>query len=166
MTLFKKSLAIVVCTLTLTSAFSHDDQQYSEQIVKSFSVNKNTQLQIENTNGKVEIEAWDNDEIVVTAIIYAHDKAGREKVTVALLQKGDTIDIDTHYEKQSVWNNYNSARVDYFINVPLKEARSFKENFQGDKYLDDSLDTNYIESDYRTPEPKNYKSSAVSNPAV
>jgi len=50
--------------------------------------------------------------------------------------------------------------------LALNTSESFKEDFQGDRYLDESLDTNYNESDFRTPESKNYRSSADSNPAV
>ena len=52
------------------------------------------------------------------------------------------------------------------LNLALNTSESFKEDFQGDRYLDESLDTNYNESDFRTPESKNYSSSADSNPAV
>lgn len=118
MTLLKHAFTFAMCALTTVSAVAHDDMQYKEKVVKAFSVNENTQLQIENTNGKVEIEAWDKDEVVIVATIFADNKEGRERIELDFSQSGDTIDIDTHFKKQWGWNNYNHAKVDYFINVP------------------------------------------------
>jgi len=118
MTLLKPTLALAICALISTSVFAHNDQRYKETVEKTFSANANTQLQIENTNGKVEIEAWSKNEVLVTASIYSKGKEGRERVEVELSQRGNTIDIETHFAKQFGWNNGGYAKVDFFINVP------------------------------------------------
>lgn len=118
MTLLKQAFAIALCTLTTTSVFAHSGERYQEEVVKTFAAGGNTQLQIENTNGKVVIEAWDKDEVLVTATISTKDKASRDKVEVVLSQSGDTIDIETHFAKQLSWSNNNYAKVDFVINVP------------------------------------------------
>lgn len=118
MTLLKYSLAGVLCALTATAVIAHDDERYQDKVVKTFSANANTQLQIDNTNGKVGIEGWNKDEVQITATIYTKNEAGRERVEVLVAQNGDTIDIDTHFAKQSGWSNNNYAQVDYVIYVP------------------------------------------------
>jgi len=118
MNLVKPTLAFALCALTSASVFAHNGQRYTETVEKTFSADAGTQLQIENTNGKVEIEAWSKDEVLVTATIYSKDKEGRERVEVELSQRGNTIDIETHFAKQFSWNNSGYAKVDYFINVP------------------------------------------------
>ena len=118
MTLFKQTFAVALCAVASTNAIAHDETRHVETIEKTFAVDDNAQLQIENTNGKVEIEAWDRNEVVITASIYSKNAEGRDAVEVLLTQKGNTIDIDTEYKKQSFWNNNNYSKVDYFINVP------------------------------------------------
>jgi len=118
MTLLKLTLALALYAATSTNVFAHNVKRYSETVEKTFPADKSTQLRIENTNGKVEIEAWDKDKVVVTATIYAEDKEGRDRVKVIVTQRGNRLDVSTDFKNQFSWSNHNYSKVDYFINAP------------------------------------------------
>lgn len=130
MTLLKLTLALVIYAVTSLSVFAHNDKRYSETVEKTFLVDKNALLRIENTNGKVEIEAWDKDEIVVTAKIYTEDKEGRDRVKVIITQQNNRLDISTEFKNQFSWGKQSYSQVDYFITVPTHTS------------LDDTILTN------------------------
>lgn len=90
-----------------------------DEINKSFTVGDNSSFRLENVNGSVDIQSWQEKVIQVTAIIEADDQDDRDRISVDMNQNDRGVSVETRYEKTSGWgNNNNSGSVDYRIMVP------------------------------------------------
>jgi len=90
-----------------------------DEINKSFTVGENSSFRLENVNGSVDIQSWQQKVIQVTAIIEADDQDDRDRISVDMSQNDRGVSVETRYEKASGWgNNNNSGSVDYRIMVP------------------------------------------------
>mgnify|MGYP000468780448 CR=1 FL=1 len=91
-----------------------------DTIEKSFDVNANSELSLDNVNGKVEIISWSKQQVQVNATIKADSQEERERITIEMQQKGKEIKVKTRYKDKSFFdkNNSNSGQVTYQIMVP------------------------------------------------
>ncbi|WDD97930.1 DUF4097 family beta strand repeat-containing protein [Thalassomonas actiniarum] len=90
-----------------------------DEINKSFTVGDNSSFRLENVNGSVDIQSWQQKVIQVTAIIEADDQDDRDRISIDMSQNDRGVSVETRYEKTSTWgNNHNSGSVDYRIMVP------------------------------------------------
>jgi len=90
-----------------------------DEVVKSFDVDENSSLRLENVNGSVSIIAWDKNEIKVTAIVTADDQDDRDRITIEMEQNSRGVSVETRYKKQSGWGSHHSGKVDYKVSVPF-----------------------------------------------
>ena len=92
--------------LMSTLIFGLSGQVYADvvdEIEKSFDVEANSSLRLENVNGSVEIIAWQENEIKVTAAITADNQDGRDRITIEMEQNSRGVHVETRYKKQSSW---------------------------------------------------------------
>ena len=90
-----------------------------DEINKSFTVGDSSSFRLENVNGSVDIQSWQENVIQVTAIIEADDQQDRDRISIDMSQNGRGVSVETRFEKTSTWgNNNHSGSVDYRIMVP------------------------------------------------
>mgnify|MGYP000350540574 CR=1 FL=1 len=118
MNLFKKSALVAICSITALTAYGHSDRDYQEHIEKSFVVGTDASLVLDNLNGKVDIQAWSNNEVKIMATILAKDEEDREKVEVILKQNNGRVSVETDYERSYFGHNHSHTKVDFEIMVP------------------------------------------------
>ncbi|WP_394172571.1 DUF4097 family beta strand repeat-containing protein [Thalassotalea litorea] len=120
-----KNLSLL--SLALASLITFQAQADVDKTVeKSFDLSGKGELLVDNVNGNVEINAWDQNQVAVTAIITADDEDDLQNVEVKMHQSGDRISIETDYKERGGWGNSNgSGSVKYVIKVP--ETMDLKE---------------------------------------
>lgn len=110
---------ITIALLTTCALNVHAN--VNDTIEKTFNLSGQGELVLENINGDVVIESWDNNSVKVTAEINASSQEARDRVQVKMKQSGDRIIVETDYENNSGgWgrNSNNSGSVDYVVMVP------------------------------------------------
>lgn len=148
------ALIVVVGLLTDVAVAKEKglDFEKSRKISKSYKVQSNVKLEIENTFGRVHINTWDQSTITVDIEIIA--RMHNESRAQALL---DRIEIDIN-ESSSVisfetrlGNLKNRDREEFEINYkvnmpksnPLKLRNSFGDNYLGDLSGDNEINISY-----------------------
>jgi len=86
----------------------------SEEMVRSFPLDPDGSVTLENINGDAVIEGWDRDEVSVEAVLTADDQATLDKLEVAIDATPRRIRIETEYPSGS----YGRLNVDYTLRVP------------------------------------------------
>lgn len=126
---FKK----LITTSSVLLAISFTSQaDIVDQVEKSFEFEGKSSLRVNNINGSVEIKAWDNTRITVTATITADDQEDRDNIIVDMEQSGAGLNVETRYKEKSRWGkNNNSGQVEYVINVPANTDLSAIELVNG-----------------------------------
>lgn len=113
----KKALFSFVLSLalggSLTSFVSGANEQ--DEIRKSFNLNPQATVSLDNVNGSVTIKTWDQPKIEITAIKTGDSKEKIDLVDIVIKAQPDSVDIDTIYPKGI--KNVNVA-VKYEITVP------------------------------------------------
>lgn len=83
---------------------------------------------LENTNGRVEVAAWDGAEVRIEATKHAVSEQALERLEVEIDGEPDHVRVRTRHPR-SRWMG-GAGRVDYFVRVP-RTARVRVENVNG-----------------------------------
>lgn len=111
----------IVLGCALSSIFSLSAfADVTDTVEQSFDVNTNSQFSLNNINGAVEINSWDEQIIKVEAIIRAEDQEEFDRVNVKMAQNGESVSVETDYEENSKWRNNQSAQVTYKVWLPVE----------------------------------------------
>lgn len=80
-------------------------------------------ISLQNVNGRIEVLAWDRDEVVIEAVKSADDADKLEKTHIQVDATADALVITTRYEPTGwrFWSTNNTA-VHYTVRVPEKLA--------------------------------------------
>lgn len=128
------------------------DEEKKKVIEKSFKVNPDTELDIDNQFGKIEIDNWDKNEFYVKVEIISEGRT--ESRAQAIL---DAIDIDIASTENQVSfetevrnlknKNEEGFKINYYVKMPEINALTIKNKF-GDVYMGDrsgmlDLDVSY-----------------------
>ncbi|MCW8833003.1 MAG: DUF4097 family beta strand repeat-containing protein [Colwellia sp.] len=89
-----------------------------DTVEQSFSVEDNSQFSLENINGEVVINSWQEASIKVEATIQADNQEQRDRVEVKMKQNGQHVVVETHYQEKSSWGNNQTAQVEYRVWLP------------------------------------------------
>lgn len=127
-TLLKSS--VIICALASAYA-SSSFADVTDTIERSFSVGDNSQFSLENINGDVIINSWNESSIKVEAIINADSQEDRELVEVKMKQNGQHVDVSTHYDEHSNKRHNQTAKVEYNIWLPSDTTLSDVELVNG-----------------------------------
>ena len=110
-------------------AIDAQSDEYQKEYNKEYKVNNNTQLQIENKFGNVDIVNWDKNLISIKAVVkvWAKNKEDGDKllsyINVNFSQEGDLVkaitDIDNDINKKFGFNwNNKKMEINYTVNMP------------------------------------------------
>jgi len=125
-------------------AQNHDDN--NEQVKtysKSYTVDDNDKLQIDNRFGKVIVNTWNKNEfkVDVQVKVEAKDQSATKKwldnVTISDSKSGSTVSFQTNIGKQgdswTSWFNgqssYRKMEVDYMVYMPAKNALNINNKY-------------------------------------
>jgi len=115
----KNSLLKISCASLFALALQVQAKVVDE-VERSFDVDADSSLRLENINGGVNILAWDKNIIRVNAVITADDQDDRERIHIDMDQNSRGVHVETRYEKESGWgNNHSSGKVEYTVMVPV-----------------------------------------------
>jgi len=97
-----------------------DGEKYSEEVNLVYSGKRDLTLNVENFNGKIEIDPWEEDFVKVNATISSNkNKSELEKIEISVVgsKSGDICNVKTIKQKEKV-----KASVKYKIKIP-QDAR-------------------------------------------
>jgi DUF4097 and DUF4098 domain-containing protein YvlB len=121
------SIAVVVSALWIVWAVTgyawarHEESQYFDQ---TFSVSERVRVSLENVNGDVHIEVWDQAEVRVQAEKFASSQELLDELEIEINASQDSVRIDTHYPHHRSFfgwfsfGNNGHYRVEYTLTVP------------------------------------------------
>ncbi|HEY7354773.1 MAG TPA: DUF4097 family beta strand repeat-containing protein [Terriglobales bacterium] len=116
----------IFMALLLNSALAHgwDDDDapiVTEQFHQTYPLAANGRISLQNINGAVHINAWDQNQVKVDAVKRAHDEKRLKEAEIRVEARQDSISIETHYPDHSNWDDddrHNPASVEYTLTVP------------------------------------------------
>ncbi len=99
-----------------------------EQTHNSYALNADGQFRLDNVNGKVQITAWDRQEVDINAVKHAKTQKDLDAVKIEIDSKPGRLTVHTKYPKGG---KSNSTSVDYEIKVPAGAHLANVENVNG-----------------------------------
>lgn len=97
----------------------------TERFEQTYPLNANGRVSVENVNGPITIEAWDRNEVKLTAIKTADTREHLADVKIKIDARPDAISIEADYDE---WNrnnngqwknkNYDKLEVEFRLMVP------------------------------------------------
>lgn len=146
---FKIFLLIVFSVSLFYSKAFAGKEEFSKVLQKQFSINSNSELEINNKYGDVHIQNWDQNEfkIVVKITVDANDKNKADELldmlTVIFTQEGDritaTTKISEDFGKAKGWFGNNSGKkfsIDYTVNMPKTNSLKISNKY-GNIFIDE-----------------------------
>jgi DUF4097 and DUF4098 domain-containing protein YvlB len=106
----------------LLAAQAHGAEPLQEEFHKTYTVNANATLSLENINGAARITAWDKNEIKVDAVKTAWSQERLDEARISVEADAAMVAIRTEYRGHE--HNFNSgdrdnpASVEYTLTVP------------------------------------------------
>ncbi|MDH3710145.1 MAG: hypothetical protein OER04_09675 [Cyclobacteriaceae bacterium] len=128
-------IALVFCSASIVQA-----QTQEKRVDKTFNVNSNTRLSIDNRFGKVHINTWDQNKIEVQVVIKAEgsESAAKEildRITIDIDESPSQISLETEIaNSRKNWRN-QSFKINYTVKMPKSNPLSVNHR-HGDIYLD------------------------------
>jgi len=134
----------------------------TKRIIKSYVVDKDDKLSINNQYGKVAVLVWDKNEIKVEVEIKAFESSENsaaellESVNIAESRDGNLISFKTNFEKTSInfWSKIKNGKeerrgvqVNYVIYMPAKNPLDINNRY-GSTEIDDFAGPVNISSSY------------------
>ncbi len=116
--LIRAACLATVLVLALTSNASA--LKMTEEFDFSYPLTADGRLSLENINGDVTIEAWDQNEVSIKAVKRGRSQEALDNATIDIDVRADRIHIETRYDQDDRgWSSKrDSASVDYTIFVP------------------------------------------------
>jgi len=110
-----KTAALLLCSALLATVAS---AKVTEKFAKTYPLDANGTIRLENVNGSVEIIAWDKAEVSLVAEKSAKSEEGLQRMHLKIESSPHRLAIKTEYEKKwKFWDNMN-AQVSYKLMVP------------------------------------------------
>ena len=110
------SIIVILLTISLTGCVFRYGENIYEYSNFEYNVDENTILDVNNMNGQIEIDGWDNDTISFHFIKKTNERYGEDefdKVDINIDEIGNKIVVETVYLE-----NTNHVSVSMKINVP------------------------------------------------
>ena len=117
-------IAAVVCALWAVTGYAWDRYEESQYFDQTFSVSGMARVSLENVNGDVHIEVWDQAEVRVQAEKFASSQELLDELEIEVNASQDFVRIDTHYPNHRFffgWLSFGKGeryRVEYTLTVP------------------------------------------------
>jgi putative adhesin len=77
---------------------------------------KDGRFELENTNGRVEISAWDESKVSIEATKRAASERRLDDIRIEISGEGDSVRVRTRYPRAHLFGG--GGRVDYVVRVP------------------------------------------------
>lgn len=115
------------------TGFASTHGHVRKEIHQTYPMAENGRLEVDNVNGKIEVKAWERNEIEVLAVKKADTEADLDRVEVEFVSAPDRLQIHTRYPRKnwSLRKHDNSVTVDYEIKVPARLALQKVQNVNG-----------------------------------
>jgi len=120
--------AMASCVLLLVAGWSAGSDEYQETIDKRFPLSAGGTVSLENVNGDVTIEAWENSEVWVQAVKSASSPELLERLKVEIDASSSAVRIDTEYpsnrrsedrdHEHAKHERGQSSKVEYTLRIP------------------------------------------------
>src|SRR5437867_5079531 len=105
----------IPCQISLQAALT-------EEFHKTFPIDADGRISLNNVNGAVHISAWDRNEAQVDAVKRGPTKEALDEARIVIDSSSGSISIRTRYPESS--HRRDSASVEYTLKVP-RRARLF-----------------------------------------
>jgi DUF4097 and DUF4098 domain-containing protein YvlB len=101
----------------------------SEELHKTYPIDADGRVSLNNVNGAVHISSWDRNEVQVDAIKRASTKEALDEASIAIDSASGSISIRTKYPESK--HHKDSASVEYTLKVPRRARLSAVETVNG-----------------------------------
>ena len=115
-------------------------QTQDKRVDKTFNVNSDTRLSIDNRFGKVHINTWDQNQVEVKVVIEAEGSESKareilDRISIDIDESPSSISFETEIQNsRRNWGN-ESFKIDYTVKMPKSNPLDL-EHRHGDIYLD------------------------------
>ena len=115
-------LVVPLFFFAFAGLLSKADASVKESVESTNAVNPGAAFSLENINGRVTIDTWDQAEIKVVALKKADNQEGLDAMEVKISAAPDHVSVETKYhrnEDSSFFGGWNhSGEVTYTVTVP------------------------------------------------
>ncbi len=131
---------ILIAILLLAGADTLLGQVKDKRVDRTFTVNNNTRLRIDNKFGKVHINTWDQNKITVQVMIEVdgNDEAAKnilDRINIKVSESSSEVRIETDIaESRDKWRNQR-FKINYTVKMPKNNPLSL-DHRHGDVYID------------------------------
>jgi len=101
----------------------------SEELHKTYPIDADGRISLNNVNGAVHISSWDRNEVQVDAIKRASTKEALDEASIVIDSASGSISIRTKYPESK--HHKDSASVEYTLKVPRRARLSAVETVNG-----------------------------------
>ncbi|PKG85877.1 hypothetical protein CXF85_03640 [Colwellia sp. 75C3] len=133
----KNSLLSLVVFTSFNLLSLQASAQINEEIERSFAVVSQSDFSLNNINGTVTINSWQESNIKVLANISAQTQESRDDMTINMAQHGQKVTVSTDYKENGYRQNKQSAKVDYQVWLPADSNLSDIELINGSLIIRD-----------------------------
>ena len=110
---------LVLCTALIVPSLQLS-AQVIEDVAQSFSVSKQSSFSLNNINGTVTINSWQENTVKVLAKISAQTQESRDDVIIKMTQTGPKVTVSTNYKENGYRQHEQAAKVDYQVWLPAE----------------------------------------------
>lgn len=132
--------SFLILLFLLTSVGTVWSQVKEKRVDKTFNVNSNTRLSIDNRFGKVHINTWDQKSIKAEVVVEVEgsESSAREvldRINIDVAESSSEVRLETEIsDSNRKWKNQR-FRIDYTISMPRNNPLDI-EHRHGDVYID------------------------------
>ena len=131
---FRRMLIGLVCAGLQTIVPAKD---LVEELHKTFPLNTDGQIQLDNVNGKIRVVAWDRAEVQLDATKRAGTQDDLENLKIEIDSQPTRLTVHTKLPKRSAWRwKGPSASVDYELKVPARARLDEIESVNGSVHIE------------------------------
>jgi len=128
-------IAASAAALVLAAAVTHNAfAKVNETINQVYDTSAHPTLRIDNVNGDLTLEGWDQNRVEITAIKFAGDAEDLADLKVEMRKDGDAVVIHVKYpHENNFWNHgHEGPGVNFTIKVPKGTGVDKAEFVNGD----------------------------------
>jgi DUF4097 and DUF4098 domain-containing protein YvlB len=132
----KTMITAAVCFLSVGMAFAGN---YTETFDQSYALGSGGRFGLENINGDVTIEAWDQDEVRVYAVKSASSPDRLAKLLIEVEASSSGVFVETKYPSSrdlDIADRHGHSEVEYTVTVPRSAVLDGVELVNGNLLVD------------------------------
>jgi DUF4097 and DUF4098 domain-containing protein YvlB len=116
----KMMCGAIVSLLLAVSGWAADAAGYQAIVDQSYALAAGGSVSLDNVNGDVSIEVWENSEVRIYAVKSASSPELLELLLVEVDAEPDAVRINTHYPstRDSKYDKEDHSQVEYTLTVP------------------------------------------------